>query len=109
MSDLQYVGKSVLRKDGPQKVTGKAIYTVDVNLPGILVGRILRSPHPHAKILNIDTSAAERVRGVKAIITGRDTLGITHAFVESARRYPPDQLALAIDKVRYIGEEVAAV
>jgi len=109
MSDLQYVGKSVLRRDGPQKVTGKAIYTVDISLPGMLVGRILRSPHPHARILNIHTSAAERVPGVKAIITGRDTLGITHAFVESARRYPPDQLVLAIDKVRHIGEEVAAV
>jgi CO/xanthine dehydrogenase Mo-binding subunit len=109
MSDLQYVGKSVLRRDGPPKVTGKAIYTVDVSLPGMLVGRILRSPHPHARILSIDTSAAERVPGVKAIITGRDTLGITHAFVESARRYPPDQLVLAIDKVRHIGEEVAAV
>ena len=109
MSELQYVGKSVLRKDGPQKVTGKATYTVDVRLPGMLVGRILRSPHPHARILNIDTSAAERVPGVKAVITGRDSLGIHHAFVESARRYPPDQLALAIDKVRFIGEEVAAV
>jgi 4-hydroxybenzoyl-CoA reductase subunit alpha len=109
MSELQYVGKRVMRKDGPQKVTGKAMYTVDLRLPGMLVGRILRSPHPHARILHIDSSRAERVLGVKSVITGSDTLGIKHAFVESARRYPPDQLGLAIDKVRFIGEEVAAV
>ncbi|MEJ2719390.1 MAG: hypothetical protein P8182_20055 [Deltaproteobacteria bacterium] len=66
MSELEYVGKSVLRKDGPDKVTGGAIYTVDVHLPGMLAGRILRSPHPHARILGIDTSRAERVSGVKA-------------------------------------------
>ncbi len=109
MTELQYVGKSILRKDGPEKVTGRALYTVDVHLPGMLVGRILRSPHPHARILHIDDSQARRVPGVKAIVTGKDTLGIKHAFVESARRYPPDQLCLAMDKVRYIGEEVAAV
>jgi CO/xanthine dehydrogenase Mo-binding subunit len=109
MTELQYVGKSVLRKDGPEKVTGRAQYTVDVHLPGMLVGKILRSPHPHARILHIDDSLARRVPGVKAIVKGSDTLGIPHAFVESARRYPPDQLCLAMDKVRYIGEEVAAV
>jgi len=109
MSELHYVGKRVLRKDGPQKVIGKAEYTVDVSLPGMLVGQILRSPHPHARIIHVDTSLAERVPGVKAVITGRDTLGIMHAFVESARRYPPDQLGLAMDTVRFVGEEVAAV
>jgi 4-hydroxybenzoyl-CoA reductase subunit alpha len=109
MSELQYVGKRVPRKDGPAKVTGRAAYTVDISLPGMLVGRILRSPLPHARIVNIDTSRAERVPGVKSVITGSDTLGIKHAFVESARRYPPDQLGLAIDRVRFVGEEVAAV
>jgi CO/xanthine dehydrogenase Mo-binding subunit len=108
MSELDYVGKRILRKDGPDKVTGKAIYTVDVQLKGTLVGRILRSPHAHARILDIDTSLAQVVPGVKAVITGKDTLGIKHGFVETPR-YPADQYPLAMDKVRFIGEEVAAV
>ncbi|WP_299978038.1 xanthine dehydrogenase family protein molybdopterin-binding subunit [Desulfobacula sp.] len=108
MSELDYVGKRILRKDGPDKVTGKAIYTVDIQLKGQLVGRILRSPHAHARILDIDISLALEVPGVKAVITGKDTLGIKHGFVETPR-YPADQYPLAMDKVRFIGEEVAAV
>ncbi|WP_300462114.1 xanthine dehydrogenase family protein molybdopterin-binding subunit [Desulfobacula sp.] len=108
MSELDYVGKRMLRKDGPDKVTGKAIYTVDIKLKGQLVGRILRSPHAHARILDIDTRLALAVPGVKAVITGKDTLGIKHGFVETPR-YPADQYPLAMDKVRFIGEEVAAV
>lgn len=108
MGDLDYVGKRILRKDGPEKVTGKAIYSVDIQLRGKLVGRILRSPHAHARILNIDTSRAQQVPGVKAIITAKDTHGIKHGFVETPR-YPADQYPLAMDKVRFVGEEVAAV
>ncbi|MBW2608721.1 MAG: molybdopterin-dependent oxidoreductase [Deltaproteobacteria bacterium] len=108
MSELDYVGKRILRKDGPDKITGRAKYTMDMRLPGMLVGRILRSPCPHARILNIDTSRAEKLPGVKAVITANDTLGIKHAFVETPR-YPPDQYALAANRVRYVGEEVAAV
>lgn len=108
MNRLDYVGQRVLRKDGPGKVTGRARYTVDMNLTGMLVGRILRSPHPHARILNVDTSRAQRLKGVKGIITARDTLGIKHGFVETPR-YPPDQLPLADGRVRFVGEEVAAV
>jgi 4-hydroxybenzoyl-CoA reductase subunit alpha len=74
----------------------------------MLVGRILRSPHPHARILNIDTSRAEQLNGVKAVITARDTAGIKHGFVETPR-YPPDQYPLAKDRVRFVGEEIAAV
>ena len=105
---LQFVGERVLRKDGPDKATGRALYTVDMKLPGMLVGRILRSPHPHAKILNIDTSRAEKLRGVKAVITAKDTAGAMHGFVETPR-YPADQYPLATDCVRSVGEEVAAV
>lgn len=105
---LSYVGKPMLRKDGPLKATGKAIYTVDMQLPGTLSGAILRSPHPHARILNIDTSRARRVPGVKSIVTAQDTLGIKHGFVETPR-YPADQPLLAGDTVRFVGEEVAAV
>jgi len=108
MGDLDYVGKRILRKDGPEKVTGKAIYSVDIQLRGKLVGRILRSPHAHARILNIDTRRALQVPGVKAIITAKDTLGIKHGFVETPR-YPADQYPLAMHKVRFVGEEVAAV
>jgi 4-hydroxybenzoyl-CoA reductase alpha subunit len=108
MEELSFVGKSIPRKDGMGKATGKALYTVDMILPGMLWGKILRSPYPHAKILHIDTSRAERLPGVKAVITGKDTLGIKHGFVETPR-YPPDQYPLAMDRVRYIGEEVAAV
>lgn len=108
MDELDYVGKRVLRKDGPDKVTGRAMYTVDMEFRGMLTGGILRSPHPHARILNIDTSRALKLPGVKAVITAQDTLGIKHGFVETPR-YPPDQYPLATGKVRFVGEEVAAV
>ncbi|MCD6674917.1 MAG: xanthine dehydrogenase family protein molybdopterin-binding subunit [Burkholderiaceae bacterium] len=108
MSQLSYVGKSCARKDGPDKVTGRAVYTQDVKLPGMLTGRILRSPHPHARIVRIDTSKAMALPGVKAVITVGDTKGIKHGFVETPR-YPPDQEVLAREKVRHVGEEIAAV
>lgn len=103
-----FIGKSVPRKDGPSKVTGQAKYTVDIQLPRMLVGRILRSPHPHARILHIDTSRAKRLKGVEAVVTGSDTLGKKYGFVETPR-YPPDQYPLAMDRVRFVGEELAAV
>jgi len=103
-----YVGQRIPRKDGPEKATGRAQYTVDISLPGMLWGKILRSPLPHAKILTIDTTKAERLNGVRAVITFRDTLGIKHGFVETPR-YPPDQYPLAANRVRYVGEEIAAV
>lgn len=108
MSELKHVGKSVLRRDGPDKLTGRAQYTTDIRLPDMLWGRVLRSPHPHARIVRIDTSRAEKLPGVKAVITAADTLGIKHGFVETPR-YPADQEVLASDRVRFVGEEVAAV
>ena len=105
---LSYVGQRIPRKDGPEKVTGRAKYTGDLQLSGMLVGRILRSPHPHARILNIDISRAEQLAGVKAVITAQDTAGIKHGFVETPR-YPADQYPLAKNCVRFVGEEVAAV
>jgi 4-hydroxybenzoyl-CoA reductase subunit alpha len=94
--------------DGVAKVTGQAVYTFDVKLPHMLHGKILRSPHPHARILNIDTSKAERLAGVKAVVTGKDTLGKKQGIW---RRYKElcDEEILAREKVRYIGEPVAAV
>ena len=89
-------------------MTGRAVYSEDVKLPGILVGRILRSPHPHARIVSIDTSKAKALPGVKAVITVEDTKGIKHGFVETPR-YPADQEVLARGKVVHVGEELAAV
>src|SRR3972149_6530495 len=108
MSELNYIGKSFRRKDGPDKVTGRAVYSQDVKLPGTLIGRILRSPHPHARILRIDTSKALALSGVKAVITVDDTKGIKHGFVETPR-HPADQEVLARGKVVHVGEEIAAV
>lgn len=105
---LDYVGQRIPRKDGPVKVTGHAKYTVDIQLPGMLQGRILRSPHPHAKILKIDVSKAERLKGVKGIITSADTIGVKQAFVDTPR-YPADEPPIAKNRVRFIGEAVAAV
>ena len=94
--------------DGIAKVTGRAAYTFDVKLPGMLYGKILRSPYPHAKILNIDTGKAGSLIGVKAVVTGKDTLGKKQGIW---RRYKElcDEEILAREKVRYIGEPVAAV
>lgn len=108
MKKYNVVGKPLPRVDAYSKVTGQAKFTVDINLPGMLHGKILRSPHPHARILSIDTSAAEKLPGVRAIITGADARDMRYAFVDTPR-YPADQYPLAQDKVRYIGDEVAAV
>lgn len=108
MNNYSVVGKPVPRIDGIAKATGQAKYTFDLVLPGMLYGKILRSPHPHARILHIDTSRAERLPGVKAVITARDTLGKPYG---NWRRFPElmDEYTLAVDKVRYIGEQVAAL
>jgi 4-hydroxybenzoyl-CoA reductase alpha subunit len=102
------IGKNVHRVDGTEKVTGAAVYTFDMVLPGMLYGKILRSPHPHAKILKIDISKAERMVGVKAVVTGADTIGFKQGIW---RRFPElcDEEILARKKVRYIGDAVAAV
>ena len=94
--------------DGYAKVTGRATYTFDVKLPGMLYGKILRSPHPHARIISIDPTEALKLPGVRAVVTGKDTLGVKQGIW---RRYPElcDEQILTIEKVRYIGEPVAAV
>jgi 4-hydroxybenzoyl-CoA reductase alpha subunit len=102
------IGTNVHRVDGTEKVTGRAQYTFDIVLPGMLYGKILRSPHPHAKILKIDTSQAEKMVGVKAVVTGKDTIGFKQGIW---RRFPElcDEEILCRSKVRYIGDPVAAV
>jgi len=105
MNDHSVAGQRRPRIDSVAKATGEALYTADLVLPRMLCGKILRSPHAHAKILNIDTSKAERLSGVKAIVTGKDTRGVKWGVF----RYTRDQQLLPVDKVRYFGEEVAAV
>ena len=100
----QVIGHSERRSDGEDKVTGKAIYTVDVTLPGMAHGKILRSPYAHARLRRIDASKAEKLPGVFAVITRADQarLGMFGAAYK-------DQTIVAVDKVRYSGDPVAAV
>jgi carbon-monoxide dehydrogenase large subunit len=97
-----YVGTRAPRVDSVEKVTGGAVYGVDVVLPGMLHGAVLRSPHPHARIVSIETSTARAAPGVRAVVTGRD---FPHLFGSAIR----DQPFLAIDRVRYVGEPVVAI
>jgi 4-hydroxybenzoyl-CoA reductase subunit alpha len=106
---LNPVGKNVPRIDGKGLVTGQTKYVFDLKLPGMLFGKMLRSHHAHAKILSIDTSKAEKLPGVKAIITAKDTLGIKFGSNEYFFPQTADQQALESDKVRYIGDEIGAV
>lgn len=106
MKEYSMVGKSVPRIEGREKVTGRAKYCTDVVLPRMLYAKVLRSKYPHARILSIDTNEAERLPGVEAVITAEDT---TKQRIEAIVRGIPDFEPLAVDKVRYIGQEVAAV
>ena len=98
------IGRRNRKIDGYGKVTGATVYTDDMALPGMLHGKILRSPHPHAKILSIDTSRAEALPGVRAVVTGRD-MPVTYCVIPWTR----DEYPLCVDRVRYIGDGVAAV
>ncbi len=100
---LLVVGRDVPRTDAVPKVTGAAQYVADLHFPGMLHAAVLRSPHPNARIVRINTTAAAAMPGVKAVVTGNDT----------ARKkwgaFRPDLYPLAIERVRYVGDEVAAV
>src|SRR5271166_6303681 len=104
MSDFSVIGKSIAMVDAAGKTTGAGKYTDDFSLPGMLVGKILHSPYPHARIKHIDTSRAKALDGVVAVVTGADApnqygiLPVGH-----------DETALAVEKVRYIGDNVACV
>jgi carbon-monoxide dehydrogenase large subunit len=99
----QVVGKPTPRVEGVLKVTGKAQYSADLNLPGVLWGRCLRSPIAYGRIKKIDISKAEQIPGVKAVITGQDVTGLRIG------RCIYDTPVLADGLVRFIGEKVAAV
>ena len=105
MSDYAIIGKRMPRVDSRTKVMGKAKFTADLKLPGMLVGKVLRSPLAHARILSIDTTKAESLPGVKAVVTGKDTEGVKWGVFA----YTRDQQFIQTEKVRYIGDEVAGV
>jgi len=97
-----YIGKRIPRVDSLDKVTGTAVYGVDVELPGMLYGAVLRSPYAHANIVQIDTAHALKSPGVRAVVTGKD---FPYTFGDMVQ----DQPFLATDRVRHIGDPVAAV
>ena len=100
------IGHSVPKKDGWVKVTGEAKFADDLYFPGMLHGKLLHSPHPHAKIMYILIAVEPKnSAGVRGIVTGKEFPGILYGNFSHTRDYLP----LAIDRVRYIGEEVAAV
>ncbi len=106
--DFSIVGTNYSRIDAEAKVTGRAEYSGDISLRGMLWGKMVRSPHAHAKIISIDTSKAAELTGVKAIITGDDFTAGCLGNAEFAKQYA-DKYPLAKEKVRLIGDEVAAV
>ncbi|WP_315372215.1 xanthine dehydrogenase subunit D [Paenibacillus xylanexedens] len=93
-----------LRPDGAPKVTGQLQYLTDMTLPDMIHGRVLRSEYPHARILSIDTSEAEALEGVYAVLTSKDVPGLNRFGIAT-----PDQPVFCEDIVRYVGDAIAAV
>ncbi len=102
--EFQVIGRRLRRTDGLAKSTGRTMFADDISLAGMLHGKILRSPHPHALIQSIDASAALALEGVHAVVTGRD-MAVTYGIIPWTR----DEYPLCVDKVRYVGDGVAAV
>src|SRR5919108_1539488 len=103
MATYYAIGQPIPRVDGTDKVTGRARYAADISLPGTLWGKSLHSTYAHARIVRIDTTAARKVPGVHAVITGADVRGGRWG------RAVKDVPVLAYDRVRFFGERVAAV
>ncbi|MFQ5914760.1 MAG: xanthine dehydrogenase family protein molybdopterin-binding subunit [Nitrospinota bacterium] len=104
MSSFKVIGSRAPMVGSTAKVAGQAQFATDIKIPGLLFGKVVRSPQAHARIVNIDTSQALKVPGVVTVVTGKDIP--PGARFGTVRK---EQAALAIDKVRFIGEEVAAV
>jgi 4-hydroxybenzoyl-CoA reductase subunit alpha len=98
------IGKPMAMVDAAQKTTGSGKYTDDLSLPGMLVGKILHAPYPHARIKHIDTSRAEKLEGVVAVAIGKDAPN-TYGILPVGH----DEHALALDKVRYVGDNIACI
>ncbi len=111
--ELKQIGKRPLRPDGVDKVTGRARYGADISAPGMLIAKVLRSPHPHARIRAIDTAKAAALAGVKAVISGDDFPDVgadvqMPSEEDDLLRYVAPNV-IARDKVLYEGHAVAAV
>ncbi len=102
--EFRHVGRASRKVDGLAKATGAAVYTDDISLPGMLHAKLLRSPHPHARIRAIDAARARQLPGVLGVITGED-LPVRYGILP----WTQDETALAVGKVRHVGEPVAAV
>ena len=105
MPQFTTVGRSIRRAEGVEKVTGKARFTADLEFPGLLEGRVLRSPFPHALIESIDVSGAEALPGVHGVLTRESVKDIDPYYGHCLR----DRPLVATDRVRYVGEPVVAV
>ncbi|MGA3113071.1 MAG: molybdopterin cofactor-binding domain-containing protein [Syntrophobacteraceae bacterium] len=105
MGDFDVINSRVARIDSPAKATGRAVYVDDMKMPGMLYGAMLQSPLAHARIKSIDVSAAERLPGVKAVVTAKEA-GVIKFGVSPARY---DETLFCHDRVRHIGDNVAAV
>ncbi len=103
MTSYQVIGQPIPNVDGVAKVTGGALYTADISMPTALWGKTLHSPYPHARILRIDTTGAKALPGVRAVLTGADVRDGMYG------RAIKDIPVLALDRVRFVGERVAAV
>jgi xanthine dehydrogenase molybdenum-binding subunit len=109
-TDFAIVGASPVKLDGLEKVTGAAKYAADITLPGLLYGKIKRSPHPHARLVRVDPGRALALAGVKAVLTSDNVPRVKHKGAPAPRAggLVADQYILA-EKVRYVGDGVAAV
>lgn len=93
-----------LRPDGPPKVTGQLQYLTDMSLPNMVYGKVLRSAYPYARLLSVDTTEAEAMEGVYAVLTAKDVPGLNRFGIAT-----PDQPVFCEDVVRYVGDAIAAV
>src|SRR5574337_142536 len=103
-NDFSIIGKPTAMVDAAEKTTGAGKYTDDLSVPGMLIGKILHSPYPHARIKKIDATRALALEGVVAVVTGKDAPN-TYGILPIGH----DETALAVDKVRYVGDNVACV
>jgi CO/xanthine dehydrogenase Mo-binding subunit len=103
MTKTAVIGKRLQAIDALGKTTGQTVYLQDMRVPGLLYGKVLRSPHPHARVVSVDISRAERLPGVKAVVGGRNAPRIPFGIIQQ------DELPVAVDRVRYVGDEVAVV
>src|SRR3989338_484527 len=111
MADTKFVGKTTRSKEGARHVTGRGLYTDDFILPGMLHAVVLRSPHAHARLVSVDSKEAEAAPGVLAVITPEEIKRKSNPFkpgryAAGLKRPIPEY---ATEKVRYMGEPVAAV